>query len=152
MSQPVKVPSPLFMVPGTGELLSRTELEDVATGMQQITQLRQELDELAAALEQTLIQEYQRTGNRHMRFENGLIVEIVGGGTRNRYDQPERLLRALEDAGCPTDTLEQAVAQILIHKASGHVLNQLRKANPAYQVIIDEHKTETIEPLRVKIG
>jgi hypothetical protein len=146
------VPSPLFMVPGTGELLAKDDPQDAATGLHQLLELQQQIDELNRILEQTLIDESQRQGTKTLKFANGLIVKIEGGGTRTRYDQPARLHQALQDAGLPPERLEQAVPQILIYKPNGNVLRQLYGANPEYAAILDEHKTETPEPHRVKIG
>ncbi len=140
--------TPQIVVPLTGQIVDLTRPVEVAGALNDVRDVKRQLDELRALLEGVLRLEAQKQGTKTLHL--GSLDAVVSGGTRSEYDA-ELLAELLRDAGLPEDRISEAIAETVSYKVNQLVLKQLAAANPDYQAAIELAKTTVETPWRVTV-
>jgi hypothetical protein len=140
--------TPSIVVPLTGQVVDLTRPVEVAGALQDVREVKRQLDELRSLLEGVLRLEALRQGTKTLHL--GPLDAVISGGERSEYDA-ELLSERLRDAGLPEDRLAEAVVQTVSYKVDQRVLRQLAAANPAYKTAVDKSRTVVDTPWRVSV-
>ena len=129
--------TPQIVVPLTGQIVDLTRPVEVAGALNDVRDVKRQLDELRALLEGVLRLEAQRQGTKTLHL--GALDAVVSGGERSDYDS-ELLAELLRDAGLPEDRISEAIVETVSYKVNQLVLRQLAGANPDYKAAIELSK------------
>jgi len=140
--------TPTVLVPFVGTVVDLREPVEVAQALEDIRELKRQLDEARGLLESVLRLEAQRQGTKTLHL--GILDAVVSGGSRPEYDA-ELLRERLRMAGLPEQRLAEVVVEVVSYKTDGRVLRQLAGANPAYAAAIEEARTVVDAPWRVTV-
>ncbi len=138
----------MIVQPFTGALINLREPAEAAQALQDVRDLKRQLDELRALLEGVLRLESERQGTKTLHLDGADAV--VSGGRRVDYDA-ELLQQRLRQAGLPEDRLAKAVVEVVSYKVDARVLRQLAAANREYAAAIEEAKSMVDTPWRVTV-
>jgi len=139
---------PNLVVPLSGELVDLRKPNMVAAALDQVREMKHQLDSTRAVLEQVLRLEAVRQGTKTLHLEN--CDAVITGGETTEYDG-ELLIRLLEHAGMPDDRINEIVQTIVTFKVNAQKAKQAASANPAYAAAVDETRTVKPVPWRVSI-
>jgi hypothetical protein len=129
-------------------VIDLTRPVEVAGALQDVREVKRQLDELRALLEGVLRLEALRQGTKTLHL--GPLDAVISGGERSEFDA-ELLTERLRDAGLPEERIAEAVVQTVSYKVDQRVLRQLAAANPAYRTAVDKSRTVVDTPWRVSV-
>lgn len=143
-------PEPLaeIVVPWTGELVPLTNPSQVARALGQVRDLKRQLDEARAVLEDALRLEAERQGTKTLHLDG--LKATVTGGSKLEWDM-EALADELRDAGLPEERLGQLIVQVITERVNATVANSIAKANPRYGEIVERHRHVVPDRWRVTV-
>lgn len=144
---PVEEPGRELILVTTGEHLPATR-ENAAAVLLAARERKRKLDEIIRDAEEFLAGESRRMGTKTFQTDYGKI-ELKGGETTS-YD-PEALMEALREAGCPEARISEAVPQTVTYTVDKRVLRQLTAANPAYAAAAEKAATKIETPLKASV-
>jgi hypothetical protein len=139
---------PLFVVPHVGAVINLHEPAEVAQALQDVRDLKRQLDDVRALLKGVLRLEAQRVGTKTLHLDG--IDAVVSGGPRAEYDA-ELLMSRLRGCGLPEERVARAVVATVTYKPNAAVLRQLAAANDDYRRAIDASRTVIDAPYYVSV-
>lgn len=131
----------------TGERLPATT-ENAAAVLTAARAMKAKLGDVIRDAEAYLASESKRMGTK--TFQTGWGKISLTGGISTSYD-PEVLMEALREAGCPEERINEVVETTVAYKVDQRILKQLTAANPAYRDAADRAKIESETPLRASV-
>ena len=140
--------TPQIVVPLTGQVVNLRDPFEVAAALEDVREVKRQLDELRALLEGVLRLEAQRQGTKTLHL--GSLDAVVSGGEKSDYD-PELLTELLRDAGLPEERISEAIVETVSYKVNQLVLRQLAAANPDYKAAIELSKSTVPVAWRVTV-
>ena len=140
--------TPQIVVPLTGQVVNLREPFEVAAALEDVREVKRQLDELRALLEGVLRLEAQKQGTKTLHL--GSLDAVVSGGEKSDYDS-ELLAELLRDAGLPEERISEAIVETVSYKVNQLVLRQLAAANPDYAAAIELSKSTVPVAWRVTV-
>jgi hypothetical protein len=137
-----------IVVPLTGELIDLYDLNRVAGGIEQVRDLKRQLDELRGLLERVLRLRSRELGTKTLHLDG--VDVTISGGSRLEYDL-ELLAQRLRAGGLPESRLERLIVATVTYKIDHRVARELRGANPAYAAALAEARRDVPAPWRVTV-
>ena len=135
--EPRLVESPLLLVPGTGELIDPTDLEQCVNALAEVREFEQRLREFKLAVTDAVIDHHQRYG-KAIPLEDGRTVSLTAG-EEVVYDA-EQIELELREAGMPEQRIREVVVETVSYKVAAQQAKYAAAANPAYAEIIERHR------------
>jgi hypothetical protein len=139
---------PQLVVPLTGELVDLRKPDDVADVLEQVREMKHQLDNARGILEQVLRLEAARQGTKTLHLAD--CTAVISGGETVEYDGAE-LARRLEQAGMPADRVHQVVELIVTYKVNAAKAKAAASANPAYAAAVEQTRVVKPVPWRVSL-
>jgi hypothetical protein len=134
----------------TGEVIDRSDLQAVASYLNDLIEHRRRVLELVRFVESIIVEASEQQGTKTLHFDGKLKAE-VSTGQKIGWDVEK--LEELLGAGLPAErfadllTIEQTV------KVNAHVAKSIESSgNPEYARIIEEARSYMPEPKRVRIS
>ena len=137
-----------LVVPWTGEVVSLAEPAQVCRALDQVRELKRELDHVRAVLEDALRQESERQGTKTLHLDG--LTAVVSGGEKVEYDHLE-LIDELRDLGLPEQRIGDLVVETITYRVDQRVAKQLAGANPRYAEAIERHRHVVPDRWRVTV-
>lgn len=138
MTQPttaVAIPDELLN-PMTGELIARTDLAAVSSTINDLRELKRNVDAAIAAFSDAAVEESKRVGARTL-LADGMKVTI--SSDKELVWDVEKLAD-LVAAGLPQERYEQLVTAVVSYKVDGAVARQISGASDTYKAIVEAAK------------
>jgi hypothetical protein len=132
---------PHLVVPLSGELVDLRDPNSVAGALDQVREMKNQLDGTRAVLEQVLRLEAVRQGTKTLHLEK--CTAIISGGETVEYDG-EQLIRLLEQAGMPQERINEIVETVVTYKVNALKAKHAAGANPDYAHAVQQ--TRTVKP------
>ncbi len=131
----------------TGELLPAT-VGNAARVIQAARVMKANVNEIVNEATAFLVRQSEQQGTKTLHGDKETVT--VSGGPGIDY-QPQDLIDALREAGCPESRIGQAVVQEVSYKVDRAVLRQLASANPDYKAAIELAELEVEKPYRASV-
>jgi len=138
-----------IMVPLTGELVSLGEPVQVCRALEQVRELKRELDHVRAVLEDALRLESERQGTKTLYLDG--LKAVVSGGERAEYVDLEVLADELRDEGMPEERVGEIVVTKISYTVSQRKADHAARANPRYAEVIERHRRIVPAAWRVSV-
>jgi hypothetical protein len=132
---------PQLVVPLTGELVDLRDPNHVAAALNQVREMKNQLDNARMVLEQVLRLEAVRQGTKTLHLEK--CTAVISGGETVEYDG-EQLIRLLEQAGMPQERINEIVETVVTYKVNALKAKHAAGANPDYAAAVTA--TRTVKP------
>lgn len=136
-----------FLDVRTGEVLEPT-IANAAQALDSCRAMKTQADDLIKEITAWAVEQSQERGTKTLHALDASLT--VSGGPTVDYD-PEKLMEALEVAGCPQDRIIAAVQPTVTYKVNRAVLNQLVAANPDYKAAAELARVDVEKPYRASI-
>jgi hypothetical protein len=140
--------SPTIVLPFIGEAIDLHNLDEVASGLEQVRELKRRLDEVRGLFENVIRLRSREVGTKTLHL--GSVDAVVSGGSRPEYDV-ELLAEALRAAGCPEQRIDELIVATITYRVDQRVARQLAGANPAYGAALAEARRDVPAAWRVAI-
>lgn len=137
-----------LLVPITGELVDIGDPNEVCRALDEVRDLKRQLDRARVVLEDALRLESERQGTKTLHLAG--YTAVVSGGTKTEYDI-EELADELLDLGLPASRVAELVVATVTYRVSKTVAKQVAGANPRYAEAIDRHSRQVPDYWRVKV-
>jgi len=141
-------PAAEIMLPLTGELVSLAEPVQVCRALDQVRELKRQLDHVRAVLEDALRLESERQGTKTLHL--GELTAVVSGGEKVEYDFQELAYELLR-LGLPEQRVGELIIQTVTYRVDQRVAKQLAGANPRYADAIERHSRAVPDRWRVTV-
>jgi hypothetical protein len=139
---------PQLVIPLSGELVDLRKPNEVANALDQIREMKHQLDGCRIVFEQVLRLEASRQGTKTLHLDE--CTAAISGGETVEYDG-EELGRRLLAAGMPGDRVNEIVQVIVTYKVNARNAKHAAGANPEYAKAVEETRTVKPAPWRVWI-
>jgi hypothetical protein len=139
---------PDLVVPLAGVLIDLRDPNAVAGALDQVRDMKHQLDSCRAILEQVLRLEAVRQGTKTLHLDK--CDAVISGGEVVEYDG-EQLALLLDEAGMPPERVNEIVQLIVTYKVNAAKAKQAAGANPAYAVALEQTRSVKPAPWRVTI-
>jgi hypothetical protein len=142
------VPTGELLIPLTGELVPLNDPHRCAQALDQVRNLKHQLDDARAVLEDVLRLESERQGSKTLHLDG--LDAVITGGWKTEYDEQE-LMAELRAVGMPEDRLRELVKETVTYRVDQRVAKSVAAANPAYAAVLERWRRTVPTPWRVTI-
>ena len=137
-----------LVVPLTGELVALADPAQVVRVLDQVREMKRQLDEVRAVLEDALRLESERQGTKTLHLDG--LTAVISGGEKVEYEI-EELSDELLDLGLPSSRIAELVVATITYRIDQRVAKQLAAANPRYAEAIERHRRLVPDRWRVSV-
>jgi hypothetical protein len=137
-----------LLVPLTGELVPLADPGRVAFALDQVREMKRDLDQARQVLEAALRVASEHAGTRTLHL--GALTAVVSGGERVEYDA-ERLAQELAAAGLPPERLGELIVATVSYRVDQRVARSVAAANPRYAAALERCRRVVPAPWRVAV-
>src|SRR5262249_50664271 len=137
-----------LVIPLTGELVELGDPPRVALALEQLLDLKRQLDEARIVLVDALRYASERAGTRTLHLAP--VDAVVSGGEKTEYDA-ERLAQELSAAGLPPERLGELIVATVSYRVDQRVARSVAASNPRYAAALERCRRVVPAPWRVSI-